>query len=301
MNENNNKIKIVTHDNKFHADDVFACATLSLYYEKEGKSFEIVRTRNMEIIKKADIVVDVGAEHDADRNRFDHHQVGKAGTRDDIIPYSSCGLVWKKYGKFLCSHEEVFKKIDKDIFEPIDAQDNGVVITENKFDGLYPFAIPQIINSYNPIWDSEEQYDTQFLKAVEFAKTFLAREISIKESKLNAGKLVKQAYENSADKKLVIFEKSIPWKGSMSDLPEALFVIFPREDGRYIIHAVPKGDPEEMVYRKYLPAEWGGLRDEQLQKVTGVADATFCHNDRFIGGAGTLEGTIKLAKLAIEK
>ena len=40
------KIKIITHDESFHADDVFACAVLSFWLEKKNKSFRIIRTRD---------------------------------------------------------------------------------------------------------------------------------------------------------------------------------------------------------------------------------------------------------------
>ena len=52
--------------------------------------------------------------------------------------------------------------------------------------------------------------------------------------------------------------------------------------------------------RKPVPAEWKGLRDSELQTVTGVTTASFCHPAGFIGGAETLADALALAKLAIE-
>jgi uncharacterized UPF0160 family protein len=49
---------IVTHDGRFHCDDV--CAVGFLLLLPEYKNCIIVRTRNEDIIKKGDIVVDVG-------------------------------------------------------------------------------------------------------------------------------------------------------------------------------------------------------------------------------------------------
>ena len=49
-----------------------------------------------------------------------------------------------------------------------------------------------------------------------------------------------------------------------------------------------------------LPAKWCGLRNEALQKVTGVETATFCHNAGFICVAETMEDALKLAKLAVK-
>ena len=86
--------KIVTHNSTFHADDVFAVATL-LIIEPDA---EVIRTRDENIISSADYVVDVGQIYDKDKKRFDHHQLGGAGKRDDGIEYASFGLVWKEYG-----------------------------------------------------------------------------------------------------------------------------------------------------------------------------------------------------------
>jgi uncharacterized UPF0160 family protein len=95
------KLTVVTHNGRFHTDDVFAVAVLELVFEK-SHNIEIIRTRDEKIIKTADIVVDVGGEYNPEKNKFDHHQLGGAGTHDNKIPMASVGLVWKKYGQMLC-------------------------------------------------------------------------------------------------------------------------------------------------------------------------------------------------------
>ncbi|KAG1660405.1 UPF0160 protein MYG1, mitochondrial [Nymphon striatum] len=76
------KQTVVTHNGNFHADDVFSVAALKSIFP----SFELIRTRDLETIAKADIVIDVGGEYDADAGRFDHHQRGGAGERENGIP-----------------------------------------------------------------------------------------------------------------------------------------------------------------------------------------------------------------------
>ena len=49
-----------------------------------------------------------------------------------------------------------------------------------------------------------------------------------------------------------------------------------------------------------MPEEWKGLRDTDIQKVTGVDTATFCHPAGFIGGAETFADAYALAKMAVE-
>ena len=98
------KLKLIAHDESFHADDIFAAATLSILFERKGEKFEIVRTREPKLIEAADYVFDVGGIHDEATNRFDHHQVGGAGKRkfgegdkSVDIEYAAFGLVWKKF------------------------------------------------------------------------------------------------------------------------------------------------------------------------------------------------------------
>ena len=49
---------IATHNGNFHADDVFSVAALKSLFP----SFKLIRTRDLKIIARADIVVDVGGE-----------------------------------------------------------------------------------------------------------------------------------------------------------------------------------------------------------------------------------------------
>ena len=67
-------VKIATHDGVFHADEVFALAVLKLYFEKEHKQIEIIRTRDLERISSCDIAVDVGGKYSHKEQVYDHHQ-----------------------------------------------------------------------------------------------------------------------------------------------------------------------------------------------------------------------------------
>ena len=64
--------KLVTHDGSFHTDDIFACATLSILLDKNKENFEVIRTRDEEIIKNGDYVFDLGGIYEPEKNRFDH-------------------------------------------------------------------------------------------------------------------------------------------------------------------------------------------------------------------------------------
>ena len=98
------KKTIVTHSSHFHPDDV--CAVAVLHILLDGK-YKLIRTRDMEIAKKADFLLDFGGEYDPKRQRFDHHQQGGAGVRPNGVPYAAFGLVWKEYGEKICGSREV--------------------------------------------------------------------------------------------------------------------------------------------------------------------------------------------------
>jgi uncharacterized UPF0160 family protein len=65
-------------------------------------SVTLVRTRDPEVIDKADIVVDVGSVYDPSRHRYDHHQREFTETfspKHTVTRLSSAGLVYKHFGR----------------------------------------------------------------------------------------------------------------------------------------------------------------------------------------------------------
>lgn len=293
------EIKIATHNQHFHPDDVFAVATLSIILEKE--SFAVVRTRNPLIINNADYVVDVGGEYNEERNRFDHHQKGGAGARESSLPYASFGLVWKKYGNLICGSEEAARLIEKKIVEPIDAEDNGIGLIKPIFDGVYSYSYFNMISSLNPTWkEKDKDRDKLFMKAVESSKEILLREIEIAKHFLESKKFVEKSYDNAEDKRLIILDDQYSWKEVLNKYKEPLFVIEPHfEEGQWRIITV-RDDPHSFDNRKDLPERWSGKKGQELISETGVPDAVFCHNNLFIAAAHSREGAIKLGELAIE-
>lgn len=78
-----------------------------------------------------------------------------------------------------------------------------------------------------------------------------------------------------------------------------MFVVFPSNRGGFNFQCVPDA-LGSLGQRKSVPEVWKGLSGEELQRVTGVETATFCHAAGFIGAAEKFEDTIKLAKIAVE-
>jgi len=294
----NSTKKLITHDGSFHTDDVFAAAALSIYLENKGENFEIIRTRDEEIIKSGDYVFDVGGVYDADAKRFDHHQPGGAGERENKIPYSSFGLVWKAYGTELAGTEAAAKILEDKLVAPVDAFDNGVVLTEKKYD-IMPYIIQFIFFAMHPTWvEGVERADEFFLKSVNIAKEVLKREIIQTRDALAAEDMVRKFYDSSPDKRIVVMDRKYPFQEVLIAMPEPLFAVYPRSDGSWSAKAI-LADLRSFTNRKNFPSAWAGLRGEELEKASGVSGAVFCHRGLFLAVAKTKEGAIALAKKAL--
>jgi len=282
---------VVTHNGNFHADDVFSIAALKSIFA----SIKLIRTRDSELIARADIVVDVGGVYDADKDRFDHHQRGGAGERENGIPYSSFGLIWQKYGAEICQgNQDVANAVDAGLVSKIDAIDCGHV--ESIYEGI---SLSQTIGMFNPTWQEDGDFDACFDEAVDFASRVLTRFIASANGGISAKELVAKAIEKAEDPRVVVLEKYTPWKRTVHALSEeALYVVYPSQTGQWRIQTVPVqlGSFED---RKPLPKQWAGLSDNDLQEVTEIDDAMFCHNGCFIAGAESFESTMKMAAIAV--
>lgn len=290
------KIVIATHDGKFHTDDVFAAATITLAFP--DKEIEILRTRNEEILETADIVFDVGGSYNIATKRFDHHQIGGAGERENGIPYASFGLVWKAYGVQVAGSEENAELLDEQLVQCIDGADSGVL---NKVSdkGVFSYTIIDIISALRPTWKEERSFDEAFYEAVNLAIGVITRAIAQIHAYQDAYKKLEKAYEDAEDKRIVEIEKDFPGLYEvMAAHEEPLYVLYERESGGWSVKGIRK-DPIAFELRKQLPAPWAGLRDEALQEITGVTDAVFCHTNRFLVVAKTKEGARKLAEIAV--
>lgn len=289
-------MKIIVHNGTFHADDVFTVAALKRLYPEA----EIIRTRDEAIISTGDIVADVGGVYDPEKNRFDHHQMGGAGSRANGIPYAAVGLVWKKFGARIAGSAEAALIIEHRLIAAIDGPDNGVALSEGfKFTETLPYNPGAMIEACNPTWREDGALeDSYFMNAVRIASLILDREIIRARDAVIGYHCVREAYAAATDKRLIVLDKSYPWLDIAQSFSDVLFVVLPDSD-RWKIRAVP--GTELFTNRKDLPASWAGLRDNDLAKVTGVPDALFCHNKRFIAVAKSKEGALALAKRALQE
>ena len=287
----------ITHNGRFHADDIMATVILMKYFG----NLRVFRTTD--VSKKLPysskrVVYDVGL------GTYDHHQIGGNGVRFNNVPYASAGPIWRDFGNKVvqkCVNPSfIWKNIDRNLIQGIDAFDCGAMP-----DADYPvqmMSISRIIAGFNPSWDSEESVDEAFVKAVKFAEVILDNAINAAESKARAYEFVEKAISKCSDNVLIL-EKYMPWQEYLlsSFNPKAgkiEFVVYPsnRNEG-YNWQCVPVSF-RTSEFRKNVPSEWLGQTKENLREITGVETAIFCHAAGFVGGAETLEDTIKMVKIA---
>jgi uncharacterized UPF0160 family protein len=290
---------VVVHSGKFHPDDISAVAIISLYL---GKSVKVVRSRDPKVWETADYMFDVGGEYDPTKNRFDHHQPSFTLKRENGISYSSAGLAWKHFGEKVAGSHEVWQKIEEKIIEPLDAEDNGIELYKNNFEGISPYTFADYLFAFNPTYFEKKQGSLKaFEKAIAEAKKMFKREIKKTKDNLRSQKIVEKIYQETSDKRLIILNDEYSWQNVLGKYPEPLFVVKPSfESGTWHAYAV-RSIGNRFDSRLDFPESWGGMRDEELVKITGVADAVYCHKGRFIAVAKSKDGAIALAKLALNQ
>lgn len=300
-------MKIGTHNGIFHADDMLAVASIKICIPDA----DIVRTRDANILKECDIVIDVGNVYDVNSMRYDHHQLGGAGWHvGSHIKYSSFGLVWKHWGENIISVVlyEVrpslndisfcWQYVNDNLVMGVDALDNGQSSPPNSI------TVSRMLSMFNPSWyeakDERNNHDTAFENTLAFARHIIENTVKAGYGIVSARSIV-HAGVMSSNNRIMVLDKFCPWVDSIHKEDKnnnVLYVVFPSETGEWMVQAVPDA-PGSFGKRKALPSNWGGLSASDLDNVTGIEGCVFCHNGLFICGNKTKEGAIDMAKQAV--
>ncbi|KAL8287325.1 hypothetical protein RQP46_003777 [Phenoliferia psychrophenolica] len=320
-----------THSGTFHCDEALAVFLLRLL-PAYGPAAPLVRSRDPAVLEECTVVVDVGGVYDPQMLRFDHHQRGfeevfGMGFKTKL---SSAGLVYKHFGPEILSTvldlpissptvTQLFPKLYADFVEALDGIDNG--ISAQSGPSLYRSKtdLSSRVGTLNPRWNepsSDELLDKKFVEASQLAGgEFLARLDYLAKAWLPARDIVVKAVEarKTVHKsgKVVVFEEFSPWKEHLhilegelaipaDELP--LYVLYPEgttPDSKWRIQAVPQV-AESFQSRKALPEAWRGIRDGELDKLTGIDGCVFVHAAGFIGGNKTKEGAMQMAINALD-
>ncbi len=285
--------KFVTHAGNFHADDVFSTAFL----EKIFGNISLIRLKEYQD-DGSKIAYDIGL------GKFDHHMTSPQ-KRPNGIHYCGFGLLWQEYGLSYLKQlnvedpETTFKVFDNLLVNGIDAIDNGEFTINCDFN-VYPIA--SLVELFRPKYGEEKDANECFLEAVNFAHNIF--DLILKEA-ISKVKVIKKIRTKVPDiqNNILVLDEFIPYEYALFFLEIAKnvdFVIYPSNRGGYAAHTVSsryKGFIPKVPFKK----EWAGLRDQELQKVSGIKTARFCHRALFLVTTDTLEDALKAVKIVSVK
>ena len=174
---------IVTHDDVFHADEITAIAVLRIL--QPDISVERRAATESDLMDPGTVVIDTGRVYNPSNNNYDHHQGDDPGMHRNSghSPRCSAGLIWKHFGKRTIQYiaelhklteitpaviNKLWRSLDLDVIEPIDASDRGV----------YSSATTSKLSIMSFIFKSKDRRDgTEFLKIVQIFNKFISAHI----------------------------------------------------------------------------------------------------------------------------
>ncbi|TMV70550.1 MYG1 family protein, partial [Thioclava sp. BHET1] len=294
---------LVTHSGGFHADELFSSVILTRLFPEA----KLVRSRAPEWITPAEdrIIYDVGGAFDSEARIFDHHQRG-APVRADGQPLSSFGLIWAQYGlDYLAAldvpeadREAVHASFDQSFVLPVDLVDNGVV-SPSEAGPLSSMTLPGLLETLRPVFDESdpEAEDRAFQLALGVARAFAEARVARSAAKLRAAGMVARAIAAAGEGRVLELPMGMPFRPAVvkAGADHLLFVICPRGQD-WTLGGIRRHD-EGFELRADLPAAWAGLNGAELERVSGVTGASFCHNGRFIAAAKSREAVLAMAEI----
>lgn len=299
---------LVTHSGSFHLDEVLATSMLKMIYP----SAELIRTRDIEEIKKGDIVYDVGREYNPETNRYDHHQKGFSQTfsPETEIKLSSAGLIYMHFHEQLFLlfdfkkeddfYDQIYNEIYNEYFLGVDGVDNGVPNDCT----YYVRTLNDVIKCFNSPGneDNNEIQMKRFLEAVKIAtedlKNFL--DFKINDYRKRICLTVKSIKESE---EIIITKEYINFKD---------VAVYEKNLGKNIKYVILDGNKEKRIYavpvdkgsfisKVPLKDKWRGLAGEALAAVSGLKSAIFVHASGFTGGCGSLEDALQMCEISLKE
>lgn len=278
---------VATHSGPFHADDVMAVALIRQFVASDAV---VVRTRDKEVIQKADLVVDVGGVFDPERGRFDHHQAAYEG------PLSAAGMVLAWLGETERLEQEWFIGLRTEVMSYLDDVDNGRRPPDPEV-----LCFPRIVEALGQGAEDGAGFDRAFDTAVSFASAFLEGWVAGRRAQSRARCIVEDAMLRAEEENsnLMFFDAYLKWKepyfANGGEHHATEYVLFPGAEEHWRVVAIP---PRlgEFGQKRSLPESWAGLTDEALEEQTGVSGSIFCHKNRFIAVFTTREKAVEALK-----
>ena len=263
-------------------------------------------------------------------------KLNKDGTSTErCTKLSASGLVYRHYGKDVIKEyypdltddmlDIAYEKMYNTFMEAIDAIDTGVEpIPANDASIALVYrdstGLSSRVSRCNPRWNEVDEVtnespnqDERFEIASKMCgEDFMSVLTKIVEADLPARSIVDQAVKDrfdcdSSGEIICLPPGGLPWKSEVYELehqykidPLIKYVLYTDQAGMWRIQCVSV-EGKAFENRLGLPKEWRGVRDADLEKISGVEGATFCHAAGFIGGNKSYEGALEMARVALKK
>ena len=266
---------IGTHSGNFQADE--AMGVWMLRQVAEYRNSKVVRSRDLKVLDKVDIVIDVAGVYDHSSKKYDHHQrdyderfdSGKEGTEGRCTKLSASGLVYRHYGRDVIrayypnlSEENldlVYNNLYDSLLEALDAIDTGVEMAPKGVELLYKDAtgLSSRVGRLNPRWNELDSngnppdMDERFEVASKVCgDDFISVLTKIVESDLPAREYVERAIlerrETDPSGEIIkLTSGGLPWKNYVYEFekkysvdPLIKFVLYTDQAGMWRVQAV---------------------------------------------------------------
>lgn len=166
----------------------------------------------------------------------------------------------------------------------VDEQDNGRFFSPS---GVCSFS--DIIKIYNPEEDRDCS-DVDFAFALRFTLDLLKRLRRKFRYDRECRDIVSAAMQKDAF--CLYFDRPLAWQENFfflgGDRHPAAFVCFPTCD-QWVLRGIPPSLDRRMEVRIPFPEHWAGLLGKELEEVSGIPGAIFCHKGLFLSVWGSRE------------
>lgn len=289
------------HNGISHLDETMGASMFWMAHPKEDIHF--VRTENPKILKKLNIVIDIGG------GRYDHHQKGFNKRRSTGEKYASAGIMWEEFGEKAIINiaeeigvyidydivQKIKEKIDKEYIIPVDLEDNGKKVGNHAF---------SIVSNVFLTWLDPQDFDSAFMKATTIVFDILKGIIKREIAKVATEPYLQKSFKMVKDAILEIPAQTMQWEEYVVNYNACnnyriKFVIFPYPRGGWAAQCVPPSLEERFKQLVPFPEEWAGENKDTLPKKSGVNGAILCHIERFFVRAQTKQGIIEMCKIAM--
>ena len=284
-----NHIQVVTHDGIFHADELLACAALSIAYGRDNLA--IIRSRDSKVLEiatsnKDTWTIDVGNSYDPEMLNFDHHMRDFDLTNSFGNKLSSFGMVVEALLR-----RSFFSEVRQQLLDfsnKVDLMDNGIEVAED-------LLFLSVLNSYS---DNEV---INFYSALETAISYLRSLINKWKEERIINLRLNDSLGNMTEDGIIYNTDYIPVDERANAIPEAKLVVYKNKAGTYNIQSVNVGETKDFSVRCPAPSKWLGLRDNELIRASGGLPLTFCHVGGFLTVTSTdeIEEALRVARIII--